>query len=150
VMGMIYFSPFIANRLVFLPKGDFFDARGVLSQTLAAQVMTLPILVYNFGMVSVYSAPANMLVVPLVPLMTVAGFVLAFAGAIFAPLAWLVCLPVWLFIQYLISVVETLSRLPAATASVGLPWFGLAACYAAIAFAAWTIHQHERLKFLDY
>jgi len=111
--------------------------------------MTLPILVYNFGIISLYSLVANILVVPLVPLITIAGFILSFAGAVFPPFAWLVSLPVWLFIQYLISVAAALSHLPAAAAAVHLSWIGLALCYAAIAFAVWKIYQRGRMRFLD-
>lgn len=63
--------------------------------TLAAQLLTLPLLLHHFGRLSLVAVPANILVLPLQPailifggLSLLAGFVIPLLGQLLALLAW--------------------------------------------------------------
>jgi len=100
VMGIIYLMPFFQRWLKFR----------VLSMTLAAQVFTLPILIYNFGYVSKVAPLTNVLIVPWLPYVMGLGFIFVLAGLIFQPLGWLFSWPVWLLLTYITKIAEIFSR----------------------------------------
>ncbi len=87
--------------------------------TLAAQVATMPIMVYYFHKVSVVGLLANFAILPVQPAVMVLSGIAMLAGLIALPvgqvLAW-VALP---FPFYTIRVVEQMARLPYASVGVG-------------------------------
>ncbi|MFQ5342145.1 MAG: DNA internalization-related competence protein ComEC/Rec2 [Anaerolineae bacterium] len=87
--------------------------------TLAAQVATIPIMVYYFHKVSAVGLVANFLILPVQPAVMILGGIATLAGLIALPvgqvLAW-VALP---FPLYTIRVVEQVARLPYASVDVG-------------------------------
>jgi competence protein ComEC len=114
--------------------------------TLAAQVLTVPLLVYHFGALSLASLPANFLVLPAQPAVMLTGGLTLFAGLMWPAAGRLVGLPAWLFLTYTIGVIERLARLPAASLPLRLPAGGVLAVYAVIAaltFAA-AVGQPQR------
>jgi competence protein ComEC len=80
--------------------------------TLAAIVAVGPLIAYNFGVVSLVGLPATFFSLPALPAIIVAAALVAFAGllAVFAAqmLGWLA----WLFLSYLLLVVQGFNALP--------------------------------------
>jgi competence protein ComEC len=101
--------------------------------TLAAQVLTVPLLVYHFGALSLASLPANFLVLPAQPAVMLTGGLTLLAGLVWPAAGRLVGLPAWLFLSYTIGVIEWLARVPAASLPLNLPAGGLLVVYGAIA-----------------
>jgi competence protein ComEC len=101
--------------------------------TLAAQVLTVPLLVYHFGTLSLASLPANFLVLPAQPAVMLTGGLTLLAGLAWPAAGRLVGLPAWLFLTYTIRVIEWLARVPGASQPLRLPAEGLLAVYAVIA-----------------
>jgi competence protein ComEC len=147
VMGMINLAPVFSELLVFIPEWAG-ELKSVLAQTMAAQVFTLPILVFNFGYVSLYAPLANLLVVPLIALMTILGFLLAGVGLILGCVAWLVSLPNWLLLEYLLRTVSIISRLPYAALDLQISWHYLAVFYVALGFIIMKIESWRKMRFL--
>ncbi|PIP21370.1 MAG: hypothetical protein COX39_03360 [Candidatus Nealsonbacteria bacterium CG23_combo_of_CG06-09_8_20_14_all_40_13] len=114
VMGLIYLQP-IFHKLI---KRWHFSNRvpslvsEALTATLAAQIFTLPILISNFGTLSLVAPLANILVLPLVPLTMGIGFIAAFSGMFWLGLGRLLGYFAWLPLHYIIWVIEKLSKLP--------------------------------------
>jgi competence protein ComEC len=112
-------------------------ARGSLTEaavvTLAAQVFTVPLLLFHFGRLSLASLPANILVLPAQPGVMVAGGLLLLAGLIQPVAGQAVSWIAWPFLAYTVSAIDLLSRLPAASVPLSLSLPGLIAIYAAIA-----------------
>jgi competence protein ComEC len=101
--------------------------RQILGETIAAQIVTLPILVMAFGQFSNVAIVANLLILPLVPLAMMLTFVTGI-GALVAPsLAMFIGVPVTLLLQYMTSVASYLAGLPWAQSElvIGLPVVGL-------------------------
>jgi competence protein ComEC len=80
--------------------------------TLAAQLTTLPVVVYHFGRVSLSSLLANPLILPVQPAVMVLGGMAVLAGWVFQPVGQVVAYVAWPFVLYTIRMVELLSRLP--------------------------------------
>ena len=66
VLGIVYLQP------LFQPAFErwfrFKPLASLLATTLSAQVLVLPLLLFDFGQLAVYTLPANALVLPLVPI----------------------------------------------------------------------------------
>ena len=98
MMGIIYFLPYLQK---------YFGK--ILAMTLSAQIFTLPVLIYNFGYISLAAPLSNILIVPLLPFLMGLGFLFVILGAVLQPLGWLFSLPVWLLLTYIIKIVNWLS-----------------------------------------
>ncbi len=80
--------------------------------TLAAQLTTLPVIIYHFGRVSLSALLANPLILPVQPAVMVLGGIAVLVGLIVQPLGQLLAFIAWPFVLYTIRMVELLSRLP--------------------------------------
>ncbi|MBD3270476.1 DUF4131 domain-containing protein [Candidatus Peregrinibacteria bacterium] len=87
--------------------------------TLAAQVFTLPIVVDAFGEFSLISPLANIMVLPLIPLMMLFSFLAVISAIIFWPLKYLLIAFTWLSVQLMVKIVEILAKFPNALLEVG-------------------------------
>lgn len=90
-----------------------------LTATFAAQVWALPIILYQFGNLSLVAPFANVLMVPVVPLAMGAGAALAGMGLLWRPLTIVVVPLVWCALAWLIVVAGMLAG--TAWAAVSLP-----------------------------
>jgi competence protein ComEC len=126
-------------------RGMVVDA-GVM--TVAATLLTLPLVAYHFGRVSVLGVLVNLLVVPVQPLILVAGTVGILSG--FIGLVWVaqaLLWVVWLGLSWTLSLVNWAAQLPAT--SVQLENFGLGSllvCYALIAVGTVATQRKQTAK----
>jgi len=148
ILGMVYFYPFFNGFLQFIPER--FSARSAISMTLSAQIFTFPILLYNFGRISLISPFSNILIVPLLAPTTVLIFVFGLASIIFPFLGTVLSWPVWFLAAYIIAVVNLFSKVPFASLSFHLHWFWLAIFYLFLGYIAHHLGKKARLKFLSY
>ncbi|MEK7863566.1 MAG: ComEC/Rec2 family competence protein, partial [Chloroflexota bacterium] len=112
--------------------------------TLAATAPTLPVVAAAFGRVSLVSVAANLVCVPLFPLLMLAGAATSVAGALALDLARPVALLAWVVAAALRMSVELFAGLP--LASIGVPsgpFTGLALAAAEVA----VIHAAPRASF---
>ena len=118
---------------------------GVLSEavilTIAAQILTLPLMVGYFGQLSLISLLANALILPVQPavmiwggLATLAGLVLPAVGQLFAWVAWL-------FLGYTIWLVRLFAAVPGAAIPVTVSTVGVITIYGVIAAFTWFSQQ---------
>lgn len=104
-LGLIMLNPWLIDRLTFVPARLGF--REAASSTLSANLMTLPLLLYHFGQLSIVAPLANVLVLPLIPFTMLAGLIV---GMI--PLAGVIAAPVtWALLNTILFVSDTLSHL---------------------------------------
>jgi len=143
ILGIIYFSKYFEERLRFLPK--VIGIRGVSAMTVAAQIMTLPLLLSTFGRVSLVSLPANILIVPLLPLVMVGGFIAALGGMFSEIIGKVLFLPLWLILHYIILVIEFFSRVPLASFSFEKVSWGLVPFYYVLLFWFWRRFIRKKL-----
>jgi len=149
MMGLIYFQPFFLNFFKKIP--NIFQIKYTLSATLSAQIFTLPILIYNFGRFSLTSPLTNILIVPILPIITILGFIFSFFGIIFPVLGWILSWPAWLFLTYILKVIDFFSKIPFTSIILrSVHWLWLLISYLILAILAYRLKRRETLKFLNY
>lgn len=143
VLTIFYHLPYYFFKFVFRNNQTIKDA---LVTTLAAQLFTLPILIYNFGYVSSVAPLVNLLIVPLLPLILLTGFVYVLTGILSASLGWLFSWPVWLLLTYLIKVVDFFAHFPPVFWQ--LSGLALFIFYCFLSCLVWQLRQQSKLVFL--
>jgi competence protein ComEC len=83
--------------------------------TFSAILATLPIIVYNFGTISLVSLPANLMALPSVPAIIALSGLVALLGLFSPALAFVIALVDWLFISYFIIVIQAFNAVPFAS-----------------------------------
>ena len=130
--GLILFGPSIEGRLAGWPPW----LREPIALTLAAQLTTLPVVVGSFGRLSLVAPLANVVVVPLVPLVMLLCAIAAPLGAVTSilqvgPLTdvvrWAVGGSAWLLLRAMVVAGQAAASVPLAAVSVAAPgWLALA------------------------
>lgn len=80
--------------------------------TIAAQITTLPMLLYYFERLSIFSLPANILILPVQPALMVLGGLSMLVGMILFPLGQLIGFLGWTLAAYTIRIVEFFAGRP--------------------------------------
>ncbi|MFA5387657.1 MAG: ComEC/Rec2 family competence protein [Candidatus Paceibacterota bacterium] len=132
VGGLIFLSPIIKESIKFVPEEKFLNIKEILAQTLAAQAATLPLIVYNFGCVSLVSPLSNILIVPAIPLIMALGFVFVLAGLICPWLGWILSWPVFFLLAIAVKIIDMCASLPFASFALSLSWGWLAVFYVSL------------------
>lgn len=104
----------------------------LLVESLAAHILTLPLIMYVFGQMSVVAPLANILVLPLIPLAMLLSFVAGLAGMFVPALSGWAGWPAEWLLRLILAVADGLARLPGAAREEGLTLAGMLLCYAAI------------------
>ena len=102
----------LAKRLAG-PVGEYFLF------TLAAQVTTLPVVLFHFNRLSLSAILANPLILPVQPGVMILGGIALIAGMILPALGQALAWVAWPLAAYTLRVVELLARIPAGAISVG-------------------------------
>ncbi len=106
--------------------------------TLAAQVTTLPLMMFYFHQVSLISLLANILILPVQPHVMILGGIAAIGALIAQPLGWLLAWLAWPFVTFTIAMVELLAQVPGATIPIDrFPLIALIAMYGLVFGLTW-------------
>ena len=138
--GLIVGAPIVALYLVRV-RSIFW--RELLAATIAAQIAVLPLLLYQTGLFSVVSLPANLFVLPVVPLAMATSAFAGLIGMLFPALAPVIGVPAYLLLSYILWIAEFSSALP--IASFALPQFPFVfvlVAYGGLLF--WIARNHEK------
>lgn len=142
---MLYAQPltdWLTQRLKLLFERDVVEkVMGVITEsvlvTLAAQVLTLPLLAAHFGQLSPVSLLANALILPAQPGVMLWGGLATLGGLVSPLLGQVLGWVAWLFLSYTISLVRLLATVPGAAVAVSFDWPFLLLIYGALALATW-------------
>ena len=120
--------------------------RQILGETVAAHIVTVPIVVIAFGVLSNVAIPANILIVPLVPLAMLLTFISGVIALVFPMIAAIVGLPATWLLTYMTSVAQYVAELPWAQLKFEMAiWMGCL-YYAVLIVAcviAWKVTKHD-------
>lgn len=83
-----------------------------LHETLAAQSLTIPLLLFTFGRLSLISPVTNVLIVWTLPIIMVLGFFVCIFGYFFFPFGQVFAWGSWVFLEYIIRIIEWSARIP--------------------------------------
>jgi len=121
--GILYLMPLLGELLVVRWGWPRWLSLS-LGVTVAAQLATLPLLVYYFNLVTPVAPLANLLLVPLVGLIMLLGFLGTVSGLIFSLAAMLINAGTGVLIDLFIGLAHLFSLLPGGSSYVAAPpWY---------------------------
>jgi competence protein ComEC len=109
LLGMVYLAPSLKNAFN-TGSGGFLSWKENAITTAAAQIMALPILLSSFGIFSLASLLANILILEFVPITMGIGFVMAGLGSFSSFLAKILGVLANIFISYEFFIINIFSR----------------------------------------
>jgi competence protein ComEC len=135
--GILFIYPKLGGKVFEMPLlGD------ELRVTLAAQIGTLPILIFNFGQVSFISPLINALVLPVVPLIMGLGAGVVGVGLFIQPLGQILAWFAWVPLTYFVKLIEWFGSLPWVSFAVGqLSWRWLFGYY--LVLSLWVLKKQK-------
>ncbi|NET37303.1 MAG: DUF4131 domain-containing protein [Cyanothece sp. SIO1E1] len=114
-LGLLITAQPLTQKLDWLPP----TIASLVAVPLAAYLWTLPLQLYVFGVIPLYSIGVNILATPLVIVISIGGIISALAALLWSEagsaIAWLLYYP----IQSLISLVNSVNQLPGSTLTIG-------------------------------
>jgi competence protein ComEC len=109
--GMIYIGPMIARAFSSWPQSLNF----ILSETLGAQIVTLPLLLFYFGRVSIVAPISNLIILSLVPLGMLVSFLIGVFGVFLPFLTMVVAIPGYVLLHLFYVLISFFGSLPFAS-----------------------------------
>ncbi len=108
--GILVLAPMITRRLYAQKQPPLIPQ--ILIESLCAELMTIPLVLFIFGQVSLVSLLANMLVVALIPLAMLLSLIAGLAGMLVGGISGWFAWPALVLLTYMTDIVTLLSRIP--------------------------------------
>ena len=121
----------------------------ILSTTLAAQIFVLPIIVYNFKSISLVSLITNLLILPLITILTFLGFWSILLGIFSRFLGWVFYLPCQVLLMYFLKVLDAFYQ-PWARLNISISLLFCFTYYIFLIFFIWLTNKKSKPEFLEY
>lgn len=137
--GVLFITPKTMLWLKFLPSR--FGLRDVVATTLAATIAVLPILLHSTGILSIVSLPANILILPLIPLTMFFSFLVGIFGFFSSIVALIFAYIAHLLLLYILSVIHFFASLP--FASVIIKSFPIIIVVILYVFILWWVFKKK-------
>ena len=134
-LGLVYLSPQIGKYFTKIPEA--FGIRESLITTLAATIMTLPLILYQFGRLSIVAVPVNMLILWIIPFIMTIGFFAVVASFLFMPLGIIISWIAWAGMLYITSIVTWFAGLKFAAVDIKIPFVLALLLYAILFYKMW-------------
>jgi len=139
-VGLLFLSPYFSEKFKFLTT--WLNIREAAAATFAAIIFTLPLLLYNFGTLSLIAPLANLLIVPLIPLTMGLGFAAALLGLVWLPVGQIAGWFAWVPLSYEIGVIKWLAYFPNFELKISLIPFLL--LYSLVFYFICYLWKHKR------
>jgi competence protein ComEC len=117
-IGVIMLSPLI--HAYFWGEAKPGNVRQVFIETLSAQLLSLPLIMYVFGQYSSLALMANVLILPLIPIAMLLTFIAGIGGVILPGIASLIGWPAETLLRYMTNTVDYLAVQPLAGQEVSV------------------------------
>ena len=148
VFGLIYLEPFIEKLIKKFTKDKIKNFVTIVAITFAAQIFTLPIMVYNFGNISFVSPITNLLIIPIVYWLMIFGFLASAMGIFSNIIGWILSVPCWFLLTYFVKVIDIFSQPWMGKIITNVSWIWLFISYSLISMAVWFLNKKYSQKFI--
>jgi competence protein ComEC len=141
--GVLIIAPLVQKR--FFPSRDeapLLPATAI--ESFSAQLMTIPIIMFTFGRLSVVSLLANILVVPFTPFAMLASLLAGISGSVLPAYAGLFAWPATLLLSYMLSVASLAAKVPFASVEITISLWMMFGLYLAIII--WVLFLARRIR----
>jgi len=141
--GILFVTPKVLNYFYFLPLR--FKIRENVAMTTSATISVLPILLYSTGIFSLVSLPANILILPFIPLTMFFNFITGLVAFIDPALALPFAYISELLLSYILGVIHFFASLPFASLNIkSFPLILTVLIY--ILLIGWVFRKNDFIK----
>lgn len=140
--GVLVLAPLIKQRLFGKKEPKFLGQ--IVLESISAQVMAAPLILYIFSEVSIISLASNAIIVPLVPFAMLFSLVGGLAGMLVPVISGLIAWPATTLMTYMLDMVAIFAKVPNALIDYVLPLGGMLFIYASI--LAMVIILYRKIK----
>ncbi|NQT50369.1 ComEC/Rec2 family competence protein [Candidatus Kuenenbacteria bacterium] len=126
-IGLVYLSPKLLPYFKWLPAKLAIRENSV--STLSAILFTLPLILFQFGRLSVVAPIVNLLVLPIIPIAMFVGFIQFIFASVNLFLGQIVGWFSWLLLGYLVKVVEIFASFKWASLEIKISWWVMVVLY---------------------
>ena len=140
-LGIIYLKPLVDRLVEIIFKSKTNKILDIISVTASAQVFTMPLMIYSFGVVPLMSPVTNILILPIMPMILSFGFISAILGAISKFLGLIFSLPCWILISYFLKVMDIFSQPWMAKTIANVSWLWVLFSYLIIGIVTWFLNK---------
>lgn len=137
-LGLVYLSPLLCR----VARSDTFltflkGFKETFFATFSAIIATLPLILYQFGRLSIVALPVNILVLWIIPFLMLGGFLAVVFSFIFFPIGQVIAWVTFVGMKYVVSVVEFFGKLKFAAVDLQIPWWLMIIFYIGIIYLIW-------------
>lgn len=143
--GVMILAPLLQNYFFGPEKPG--TIRQIFGETISAQIVTMPIIAISFGSVALFALPANLMILPFVPLAMLLVFLCGIAYILVPSIAVLFGQITQLLLGYMTFVVEWFVSFPNASISVSFGITALVICYVTIIIIAIALQRTTKHDF---
>lgn len=139
--SVLFLAPIVELKYLYKIKNNF--VRDLFATTIAATIFTMPIIMYSVNQVSLVSLFANLIIGPIVPIITGLNLGLIFISFI-TPLAYVIGGLASVLHSFILFVTHFFAQLPFAQIQIGMPVILLVVIYTL--FTWWVIREYKKLE----
>ena len=141
--GVLVLGPLLTKR--FIGEKEPPVLAGILIESACASIMVLPYILFIFGQVSLVSLPANLLVIPFIPLAMLLSVTAGFGGMLIPAAAGWIAWPAKWLMTYMLDAASLLSQVPHAfVENIGFSAASMAVSYVAAGFVCVVLWSKTR------
>ena len=141
--GVLVLAPLVTRRLLGGKEPPVLT--GIFIESACASLVVTPYILFVFGQASLVGLPANLLVIPFVPLAMVLSVAAGTGGMLAPALAGWIAWPAKWLMTYMLDAANLLSRIPRSFVEhVGFSAASMAVSYAALGFVCLTLWSKTR------
>lgn len=123
--------------------------RQIVGETISAQIMAAPLILYAFGQISNVALISNVLILPLVPLAMLLTFITGTVGYLVPALVQMIGLPAQWLLDYMVWVAEKTASISWAQTQATVLFAGLVLAFVGIASACWYLQRVTGYRLAD-
>jgi len=142
-LGIVWLYPLFEK---YFQRGSANIFKETLLMTMAAQIFVLPILLNSFEKLSIVSPLANLIILPVIPVIMGAGFLAGIAGLILVPLSKLIGFLPYVLLKAELYAVQLMASLPWASIEIkNFGWIQISIYYILLAMILSFYQRKNRL-----
>jgi competence protein ComEC len=126
-IGLIYINPIFEKKFQILP--ELFGIKEAFITTLSATCITLPLIVFQFGRISIVAIVVNILILWIIPYIMGIGFFAVMFGFIYIVFAKYIAFIAYYGMEYIVIIVQYFSSLSFASISFSIPFWAMILLY---------------------
>jgi competence protein ComEC len=142
--GVLILAPLLTRRFYAKRQPKLFAS--VAIESICAQIMTVPLVLWIFQEVSIVAPLSNLLIVPLVPLAMLLALGAGLAGMLVPALSGWLAWPAKILLTYMLDIVTIFASIPRALVKRSLSFTGMMALYVALAAVTFVLWQKAKFS----